>query len=505
MTKRGQLPFNSARPSARFAARHRLNGNCPRLIRERLAEQGQEHVLRFWGKLDARCRAELLAEIEEIDFHLMERLIRDWVLNDPPPETFKEIKPVPLIPKVDPNRPDAIEAREAGEEALRAGRVGLFLVAGGQGTRLGFDGPKGAYPIGPVSGKSFFAFHAEKIHNLDRRYGCVLPWYIMLSDANDAATRAFFRENDYFGLKPADIIFLRQRMVPCVDEKGRFLLETPGHLAMNPNGHGGCIPAMVENGITKDARERGVDTLSYFQVDNWTVKVADPDFIGYHVLRKAEMSSKNHRKNHVREAVGVHCMCDGEYRVIEYTELDIYPQLLEVDAKGNIVHAAGNPAIHILAIDFIERVNAHYDRFPWHRAHKRIPYVNDGGDLVQPEEPNGFKFETFIFDALRFTRHEPLALEIVRAGEYTPIKQFEGDNSVTAAWQAMSEYWADWLEGAGVRVPRDGAGRVAIKVEISPQFALTKEEFVQKSAGIHLDTAADIALDPVGNVIRAKR
>ena len=473
--------------------------------RERLALQGQEHVLRFWDKLDAQSRAGLLAEIDEIDFNLMTRLVRDWVLKDPPPENFKEITPVPLIPKVEPNRPEAIEAREAGEEALRAGRVGLFLVAGGQGTRLGFDGPKGAYPIGPVSGKSFFAFHAEKIHNLQRRYGCVLPWYIMLSETNDAATRAFFRENGYFGLNRADVVFLKQRMVPCVDEKGRFLLESPGHLAMNPNGHGGCIPAMVENGITKNARERGVDTLSYFQVDNWTVKVADPYFVGYHVLRKAEMSSKNHRKNNVREAVGVHCMCDGEYRVIEYTELDIYPQLLEVDAQGHMIHAAGNPAIHILAVDFIERVNAHYDDFPWHRAHKKIPYVDEAGNFVQPEKPNGFKFETFIFDALRFIRHQPLALEIDRAGEYTPTKQFEGGNSVVAAWEAMNGYWANWLEAAGLRVPRDATGRVMIKIEISPQFALTKEEFVRKVAGIRLDTTADIAFDADGKVMRARR
>ena len=473
--------------------------------RERLALHGQEHVLRFWDKLDAQGRAALLAEIDEIDFNLMIRLVRDWVLSDPPPENFKEITPVPLIPKVELNRPDAIEAREAGEEALRAGRVGLFLVAGGQGTRLGFDGPKGAYPIGPVSGKSFFAFHAEKIHNLERRYGCVLPWYIMVSETNDAATRAFFRENGYFGLNRVDVVFLKQRMVPCVDEKGRFLLESPGHLAMNPNGHGGCIPAMVENGITKNARERGIDTLSYFQVDNWAVKVADPYFAGYHVLRKAEMSSKNHRKNHVREAVGVHCMCDGEYRVIEYTELDIYPQLLEVDAQGHMIHAAGNPAIHILAVDFIERVNAHYDDFPWHRAHKKIPYIDEAGNLVQPEKPNGFKFETFIFDALRFIRHEPLALEIDRVGEYTPTKQFEGDNSVTAAWEAMNEYWANWLEAAGLRVPRDAVGRITIKIEISPQFALTKEEFVRKVAGIRLDTTADIAFDADGKVMRATR
>lgn len=466
--------------------------------RQLLTENGQDHLLQFWVSLDQRERQTLLADIANIDFPLMNRLIDQWVLHDPPPERFNRIAPIPLIPKIDPNRPDAIEAREAGETALRDGRVGLFLVAGGQGTRLGFDGPKGAYRIGPISGKSFFAFHAEKIHNLQRRYGCILPWYVMTSDANDAATRAFFSDNDHFGLSPSNVMFLKQRMVPCVDDQGKFILAEKGCLATNPNGHGGCIPAMVENGVIADARERGIDILSYFQVDNWTAKVADPYFIGYHILRNAEMSSKNQRKNHVREAVGVHCSCDGEYRVIEYSELDIYPQLLELDKQRNMVHSAGNPAIHILSVDFVDRICQHYDDFPWHRAHKKIPYVDETGQTVEPEKPNGYKFETFIFDALRFIRHKPVALEIDRAGEYTPIKQFTGENSVEAAWNSMNEYWAQWLQAAGYTVPRDPSGRIAIKIEISPRFALTQEEFRANIAGHELDTAHDLALGPDG-------
>ncbi|HNR33909.1 MAG TPA: UDPGP type 1 family protein [Candidatus Hydrogenedentes bacterium] len=468
-----------------------------------LAEQGQEHVLRFWSSLNSEERAVFLEELEQVDFRLVGRLIREWVLSEPPEERFSRIEPIPLIPKVAGDRPDAVEAREAGEEALRQGWVGLFLVAGGQGTRLGFEGPKGAYPIGPVSKKSLFAFHAEKIRNLQRRYGCVLPWYIMVSDANADATRAFFRSHGHFGLNPADIFFLKQRMMPCIDEKGRFMLAERGRLAMNPNGHGGCLPAMIENGVIADARRRGIRALSYFQVDNWAVKVADPYFIGYHFLRNAEMSSKNHWKNHVREAVGVHCRCDGEYRVIEYTELDRYPQLLEVDANGRMIHGAGNPAIHILSLDFVERVVRLYDSFPWHRAHKKIPYIDERGERVNPPKPNGYKFETFVFDALRFIRHEPVALEIARAGEYTPIKQFEGDNSVTSAWLRMAEYWAEWLDAAGSPVPRDDQGRPAVRIEISPEFALTQEEFLARAAGRVFPTDRDLYIDPEGNLLSA--
>lgn len=466
-----------------------------------LTAHGQAHVFQFWDTLDPGERAFLLDELEHIDFRLVERLIHEWVLNVPPPERFERIEPIPLIPKVVDDRADAVEAREAGEEALRNGWVGLFLVAGGQGTRLGFDGPKGSYPIGPLSKKSFFAFHAEKIHNLQQRYGCELPWYIMVSDANEAATRAFFRAHDHFGLEAANIVFLKQRMMPCIDDEGRFMLAGPGRLAMNPNGHGGCLPAMVENGIIADARRRGVRVLSYFQVDNWTAKVADPYFIGYHLRRGAGMSSKNHWKNDLREAVGVHCRCDGEYRVIEYTELDIYPQLLEVDTHGRMIHGAGNPAIHILSLDFVEDVVGHYDTFPWHCAHKKIPYIDSHGNRVNPSKPNGYKFETFVFDALRFVRHEPVALEIDRAGEYTPTKQFEGDNSVVAAWRRMADYWAGWLEAAGARVPRDEAGHCAIRLEISPAFALTQQEFLAKTKGWAFDTRGDLLIGAEGNVV----
>jgi len=464
--------------------------------RRQLEAHGQGHVLRYWDTLDQDGRAALLEQIDRVDFPLMDRLTDTWVRNEPAPEVFDTIRPIPVIPLNGGPEHDA--AWQAGEEALRNGRVGLFLVAGGQGTRLGFSGPKGAYPIGPVSRRSLFAFHAEKIHNLERRYGCTLPWYIMVSDTNDEATQAFFRENAFFGLREADIRFFRQRMVPCVDEQGRFVLDAPGHIAMNPNGHGGCLPAMADNGVLDDAQARGIDLLSYFQVDNWAVKVADPLFLGFHVLRGAEMSSKNHRKNHPREAVGVHCLCDGEYRVIEYSELDIYPQLLETDADGQTIYYAGNPAIHILSVDFVRRVSDHFGDFPWHRAHKKIPYVDGDGRLVQPDAPNGYKFETFVFDALRVIGHDPVGLEIERPGEYTPIKSFEGDNSVQGAWRTMRGYWAAWIEAAGGAVPRDGQGCAAVDIEISPQFALSREEFIERTAGRDWPDRGSLAIDADG-------
>ncbi len=465
--------------------------------RETAKKYGQEQVFRFVEELDDAARERLAADVAGIDFKLMARLIDKWVLSEPAPETFDDIRPVPVIAR-NGAAENWKEARDAGEEALRAGRVGLFLVAGGQGTRLGFDGPKGAYPIGPITGKTLFEYHSEKIRAYQKRYGCTLSWYIMVSAANARATKAFFEGNDYFGLNAANVMFLQQRMVPCVDDAGKFMLERPDKLAKNPNGHGGCIPAMVENGVLDDARERGVDLLSYFQVDNWAIKLADPLFIGHHVLGQGEMSSKVHRKNAAREAVGVHCLCDGEYRIIEYSELDLYPQLLETDSDGGLKHYAGNPAIHMMSVGFVQRVYDKFDAFPWHRAHKKIPYVDEAGNRVEPEEPNGYKFETFVFDALRFVNHAPLCLEIARDGEYTPIKQYEGANSVINARKSQARYWAEWLRASGEEVPRDPEGQPTVTLEVSPLFALDQEEFVVRSEGADWPVKDGLAVDADG-------
>ena len=459
-------------------------------LRDLADQYGQGHIFRNWDQLDSAARGRFLAQIARVNFPLMRRLAETWILNTPEPERFSDIQPIPVIPP-EPADPSALAA---GEQALARGEVGLFLVAGGQGTRLGFHGPKGCYPIGPVTGKTLFQYHAEKIRNLQRRYGCLLPWYIMVSETNEAATRAYFEQQQWFGLRRDQVYFLRQRMVPCMDDHGRFLLEAPDRLAMNPNGHGGCIPAIKEEGVIQDARNRGVRWLSYFQVDNWAVKVADPVFIGHHVLRNADMSSKVHRKNDPREAVGVHCLCDGVYRVIEYSELHLYPQLLETDEAGELRFFAGNPAIHILSVDFVERLNAHYDTFPWHAAHKKVPFLDDAGVLVRPDQPNAWKFETFVFDALKFVSHPPLALEIRREGEYTPTKQPEGVNSVAASRQSMADYWGGWLEKAGWTIPRRADGHVAVAVEISPAFALTEQELLNhrpEPRSVHNSVAID--------------
>lgn len=465
-------------------------------LQQRLDAHSQGHVLRFWAKLTPDEQAHLAAQVDSLDLPLIDRLVKEWILSHPQGQPFASIEPLDVLPVPTSGDVRAKTALAAGEAALRAGRVGMVLVAGGQGTRLGFPGPKGTFPIGPVTQRTLFQYHADRIIHAQRAYGCTLPWYIMVGDTNEAATRRYFEENDFLGLDPADVYFFKQAMMPSVDDDGRIFLDSPSSIAMNPNGHGGCIPALVENGLIADAHKRGVDTLSYFQVDNWAINLADPHFIGYHVLDNGEFSSKVKRKTTPREAAGVFCVCDGRVRVLEYTELDIYPQLLETDAHGELKHFGGNAAAHVISIDFIERVYARYDEFPWHCSHKKIAHVNERGERVQLDKPNGYKFETFVFDALLYAKGRPLALEIDRIAEYALAKQMTGSGSVEEARANMNDYWGAWLRAAGC-----GRSLNGINIEISPVFASTREEFVRKARGMHWPASGDIAIDANGRFV----
>lgn len=468
-------------------------------LRKTLIDNQQDHVLAFWDELNENQQQHLNAQLESIDFPLVNRLIDSWILHEHTGEHFDLISPATVLPPTNDTceTDKAKQALALGEEALRAGRVGLILVAGGQGTRLGYHGPKGTFPIAPVSGRSLFAFHAEKIHGIQRRYDCTLPWYIMVGESNEAATKEFFAEHAYFDLNPDNIVFFKQRMMPCVDKQGKFILNQKSSLAMNPNGHGGCIPALVENGILDDARQRGIDTFSYFQVDNWVARLADPYFIGYHIQNQGEISSKVNRKEDLRDPAGVFCIGNGKLRVIEYTELDIFPELLRLDDEGNIIYFPSNAAIHLISLDFVQRVYDHYENFPWHCSHKKIPYIDAEGTLVKPDELNGFKFETFIFDSLEYAKKENIALEISRVGEMTPTKQMTGKGSVEEARIDMSAYWGKWITAAGCT--RDLTNVV---VEISPQFALDEKEFIERTKGYTWPEEGPIALDQKGAFIQ---
>ncbi len=426
----------------------------------------QEQVLRFWDELNDREKAHLLDQIARIDFDNLEKLIALTRVRDE--SAVVEMTEAPVI-KLSERAALDKKMRKTGEQALSRGEVAVFLVAGGQGSRLGFEGPKGIFPVTPVKNKSLFQLHAEKIRARATRYGCVIPWYIMTSQSNHDDTIRFFRENRFFGLSPADVMFFRQEMLPSVDAAGKLILAEKHALFMSPNGHGGSLKALWDSGAVADMKGRGIKYLFYFQVDNVLTKIGDPEFIGYHIDAGAEMSNKVVHKAYPEEKMGVICKMGDRLGVVEYSDMSD-EQMQATGEDGQLKYWAGSIAIHIINVSFLEKENDQGFRLPYHVAHKQIPYVDEEGRKVVPAEKNGFKFETFVFDALQHTERI-LSLEVERAEEFSALKNGSGVDSPATARRDLNLLYARWLEQAGIGVPRDKQGLPAGNIEISPLFA----------------------------------
>ena len=431
--------------------------------RTTLARNGQEHVLSFWAKLGAGDRKALLAQIESIDFKALKRMRAVLAERGKPPAK----KGAPVAPKVHELSGKArAKAVAAGEAEIAAGRVGVLLVAGGQGSRLGFDGPKGAYRIGPVSDVPLFFYHARKILALSIRYAAEIPFYVMTSESNDAATRAFFEENGYFGLDPSTVKFFVQGMWPGLDDDGKIIMAEPGRIFMSPDGHGGMVTALKKNGCFSDMRRRGIKTLFYFQVDNPAVEVADPAFIGIHTLEKSQYSLKLCAKRDPYEGLGMVVRRGGRFDMIEYTEMTDEMNNRRTKS-GDLYFKYGSPAIHVFDRGFLEKEAA--KDMPLHLAHKKIPFAGPDGKTVKPDSPNGWKFEKFIFDCLADAdRVTNLAFD--RNDEFFPVKNAEGNDSPATCRAGLQAKWRRMLAAAGVTVDE------SVPLEVDPVYALDSSD-----------------------------
>lgn len=451
----------------------------PTDLRSRLAAVGQDHVFQFWPTLSPGQRAELIADLQSLNLDALPEHAR-MAVKGSEAHVAGRIEPAKVI------RANEIseKAVERGRELLSKGRVAAFTVAGGQGTRLGFDGPKGAFCISPVKNKSLFQLFAESILATDRRYGCATRWYIMTSPANDAETQGYFREHNYFGLPPERVRFFQQGVMPAFDKAGKILLDEPHRIALSPDGHGGSLLALARTGMLAEMAAHGVEHISYFQVDNPLVYCLDPAFIGLHDLHQSEMSSKTLPKADDLERVGNFVMADGRLAIIEYSDL---PESLAraKNPDGSRKFDAGNIAVHILSRAFVERLTRDAASFalPWHRAEKKVPHVDLAtGRRVEPAQPNGIKLESFVFDALPLAERAIL-VETIRAEEFSPVKNATGVDSVETARRDMSRRAARWMEGAGIAIPRNAAGEPDGVFEISPLLALDAEEFRERHKG----------------------
>jgi UDP-N-acetylglucosamine/UDP-N-acetylgalactosamine diphosphorylase len=444
-------------------------------LRRKLQPYGQEHVLAWWDRLDDSERRGLIDQLSSIDLDRLAQLYAEREHTYRAPESSR-IKPLDIVPA---DAPDNADMRSAGEEALRRGEVAALVVAGGQGSRLGFDHPKGMYSIGPVSGKSLFQIHAEKVLALGRRYGKQPPLLVMTSPATDAETRQFFAEHAYFGLPKEEVFFFCQGSMPALDlATGKLILEAPGRLFLSPDGHGGTLTALSKSGLLERLRRRGIRHLFYFQVDNPLVKVADPIFIGRHLSQRSQASSKIVPKQGPKDRLGNLVLVDGRCTMIEYSDL---PDSLanERDANGRLRLWAGSPAIHVFDVEFLTRVTEGAGLLPFHTARKKVPYLDDKGQLVQPQKENALKFERFIFDVLPLAERW-LVMETSHREEFAPLKNAEGADSPKTVKAALVNLAADWLTRAGIEVPRTANGEPAVALEVSPLFALDADEFARR-------------------------
>jgi len=450
-------------------------------IKNLLKKHNQSHLLAFWEQLNAAQRQNLLAQIRQLDFPMIDDCVDQFVKKTTSAEINADFAPAWSY-GADPA--DAEQKRkygkaiELGKELIRQSKVAALVVAGGQATRLKSDGPKGNFPISPVKSKTLFQIFAESIAAVSEKYQTVCPWYIMTSPLNHAETTEIFRSNDYYGLRNSDVFIFQQGTLPSFSFDGKILLADKATIACSPDGHGGSIKALYKSGALEDMKRRGVEFISYFQVDNPLVNIFDPLFIGLHTLDGAEMSSKTLIKAGPKEKIGNFCLVDGKVTVIEYSDFP-ESQAEKRNPDGSLVFELGSIAIHIINTSFVERLNTAGFSLPLHRAVKKIPHIDKNGKLVEPAEPNAIKPESFVFGALP-SASKSIILQTQRSEEFSPVKNTTGIDSVETARQMMVARAADWLESAGVTVPRKPDGSIDATLEIAPAFALEKDDIKAK-------------------------
>ncbi len=434
-----------------------------------LEPAGQAHVLRFWDSLDDAGKANLAGQIEKIDW----MRVNEWLKTASAgisQEELQALTPAPYRPTSPAPGDEEYYAKaiQTGKDLLATGRVAAFTVAGGQGSRLGYDGPKGTYPVTEVKEKTLFQVFAEKIQYAQKKYGHIIPWYLMTSVINDGPTRKFFEEHNYFGLAPENVKFFAQGMLPALDkETGKALLASPDSLALSPNGHGGSFAALKDSGALADMAARGCDVITYWQVDNPMVRPFDPLFLGLHVLQHSDMSTRCLIKRDAKEKLGHFCLLDGKTIIIEYSDMpDVLLQ--KRDPDGRLSFRAGSPAIHVLARDFIERLTVGKLDFQPHRALKKVPHIDACGEPVTPASPNAIKLEFFLFDALPLAQN-PLILEGDRNEEFAPVKNPDGEDSRASSRQFLNARAARLLAEAGIPFPKKADGTMDAVVELSPK------------------------------------
>lgn len=442
----------------------------------RLNEFNQSHVLQFWNELSRNQKDELINQLESFDFQLIESLTHLASAQSPWEKIAQaaEVPPAITLIQQSPDQPLYHLARTAGEEALAAGKVGMILVAGGQGTRLGFDHPKGMFPIGPVSERTLYQMHFEQVLGRSRQFGVQIPLYVMTSPPTHDETTQFLTEHQFFGMDPADVKIFCQGVMPAVDQEGKLLLKTKSSVFVSPDGHGGTLEALARSGCLQDAKTRGIEHLFYGQVDNPLIQTCDPALIGYHLNSGSEMTSQVVRKTDWSQKVGNVVSIDGKVQIIEYSDLpEKYAK--QTNPDGTLKLWAGSIAVHLFKLEFLERSLTQADSLPFHLANKKVPFLDTSGKQVDPSKPNAIKFERFIFDLLPLAENA-IVCEVKPEDGFCAVKNAAPANSETPQHvrNAISDLHSRWLLAVGAKLAP------GINVEINPIFAADVESLKAK-------------------------
>lgn len=469
-------------------------------IKAKLGKYNQSHILQFWDQLTPEEQNSFLKQLNGINFDDVQNLF-NRALSSLTEETKKLdtlMKPIPpgqfeYEKGVDDDK--LAEYRRKGLEAISSSHVGVLLLAGGQGTRLGVPYPKGMCPLGLPSGKTLFQLQAERIRSIvklaRKETGCTgrVCWYIMTSQATHDATVKYLQGHKYFGLNEDDVVLFKQGLLPSFSYDGKIILDRKDSISLAPDGNGGIYLALKKNSIVKDMESRGIKYVHVHSVDNILVKPADPVFIGYCVTKGADCGNKVVRKEVPTEPVGVVCQVDGRFQVVEYSEITDLTANLR-DADGNLVFRAGNICNHFFTTSFLKLISERYEsELKLHVARKKVPFVNEKGERVTPSSPNGIKIEKFIFDVFQFSKNF-VTWEVPRHTDFSPVK-----NSESAENDCPSTARRDLLKLHKIYIQDAGGTVTCDEVEISPLVSYAGENLVKKVYGKVFDTRTVISAD----------
>ncbi len=405
-------------------------------VKNTLKKYHQEHLLVNYNNMSDKEKEKLLSQISEINFEL----IKDIYNKTKETITFEnsKIEPIDCIDKSDLSKEEKEKLDSIGDEKIKLGKLAVVTMAGGQGTRLGYDGPKGTFILDVKEKISLFEILCKKLIQAKEKYGIYVYWYIMTSNENNKDTIEFFRKNNYFSYPKDKIKFFVQGELPMVSLEGKILLNEDGFIKFASDGHGGVFESMEKSGVLDEMKQNKIEWVFIGGVDNILVNMVDNTLIGLAESKKCLAAGKSVIKTNSKEKVGVFCLRDNKPSVIEYSEIS--DDLAELkDKKGELIYSESHILCNMFNIKRLEIISK--NKLPYHIAKKKANYMNEEGKIVISDSPNAYKFESFIFDA--FTSLESMVImRVKRQDEFAPVKNAKGVDSPETAIKLYNEFYA---------------------------------------------------------------